>query len=111
MTRLLITLFVVLVFVGCFDVKPILSSTVFKDGKISSSKKVKPSDGLVVNGRLSSEIHFATKRPTSTVILSHGIGGVWKHQLKWRDSLIEQGYNVVILDHFTQRGSNPILVE
>ncbi len=107
MTRLLITLFVGLVFVVCFDVKPILSATVFKDGKISSIKKAKPSYGLVVNGRLSSEIHFAGKRPTSTVILSHGSGGVWKHQLNWADSLNGQGYNVVILDHFTQKGVKP----
>ena len=57
-----------------------------KEQKISSSKKAKPSDGLVVNGRLSSEIHFAGKRPTSTAILSHGSGGVWKHQLNWADS-------------------------
>ena len=107
MTRLLITLFVGLVFVVSFDVKPILSATVFKDGKISSSKKAKQSDGLVVNGRLSSKIHFAGKRPTSTVILSHGSGGVWKHQLNWADSLTGQGYNVVILDHFTQKGVKP----
>ncbi len=63
MARLLITLLVGLVFVVCFDVKPILSATVFKDGKISSSKKTEPSDGLVVHGRVSSEIHFSEKGP------------------------------------------------
>ena len=75
MMRLLITLFVGLVFVVSFDVKPILSATVFKDGKISSSKKTKPSDGLVVNGRLSSEIHFAGKGPPPRLFLSVEVVG------------------------------------
>ena len=75
MTRLLITLFIGLVFIVCFDVKPILSATVFKDGKISSSKKAKPSDGLVVNhGRLSSKFIFRGKGHLHSYFIS------WKWQ-------------------------------
>ena len=58
-------------------------------------------------GRFSIEVQLAGPAPAPTVILSHGSGGLWKHQRNWAASLIEAGYNVAMIDHFTEKGVEP----
>jgi dienelactone hydrolase len=58
-------------------------------------------------GRFSIEVQLAGQTPAPTVILSHGSGGLWRHQRNWAVSLIEAGYNVAMIDHFTEKGVEP----
>ena len=66
------------------------------------------SNGYKVKKRFTSSIFLqSNKQKNSTIILSHGSGGVWKHISMWKDRLFKQGYNVVIIDHHTEKGIQP----
>ena len=64
-------------------------------------------NNLVIDGRLSATTYLTGQHLGPTVILSHGSGGVWQHQLDWARRLNEEGYHAVVLDHFTQKGIKP----
>ena len=60
--------------------------------------------GLKVKERFTSNIFIHTDMKASTIILTHGSGGVWKHIFMWKDLLFKNGYNVVIIDHHKEKG-------
>ncbi len=70
-------------------------------------KKLQPAHNHTQPGHFSIEVQLAGPVPAPTVILSHGSGGLWKHQRNWAASLIEAGYNVAMIDNFTEKGVEP----
>lgn len=69
--------------------------------------KTKLTTGLIIEGQLSTELSLLKGDSAPTVILSHGGGGRWEHQTRWGRTLNDNGFNVVIIDHFTARGVEP----
>ena len=67
-------------------------------------KKSELVTGLAIDGQLSTELLLVKADSAPTVILSHGGGGRWEHQTRWGRTLNENGFNVVIVDHFTAKG-------
>ena len=63
--------------------------------------------GFKVKKRFTSNIFIQKNTKASTVILSHGSGGIWKHSFMWKDRLVKQGYNVVLIDHHKEKGIKP----
>ena len=61
-------------------------------------------DGFKVKGQFSSQLYLVKEKSAFTIILSHGGGGKWKHQELWAKYLNNEGYNVVIIDHFKEKG-------
>lgn len=43
-------------------------------------------------------------KPSPTVILAHGCGGIGRWNAQWSDRIEQWGYNVVSVDSFTKRG-------
>jgi len=65
------------------------------------------SPGIKVEGQLSTEVLLAGNKPAPSVILSHGGGGKWEHQIRWAKTLNKNGFHAIIIDHFTQRNVMP----
>jgi dienelactone hydrolase len=63
--------------------------------------------GLKIKKRFTSNIFIKQNTKASTIILSHGSSGIWKHTFMWKDRLLEEGYNVVIIDHHKEKGIKP----
>lgn len=63
--------------------------------------------GFKEKKRFTSEVFIQKKDKANTIILSHGSGGVWKHTHMWKDRLLKEGYNVVIIDHHKEKGISP----
>ena len=76
----------------------LLSSNVYAE------KDLVIKDGFKVKGQFSSQLYLIKQQSASTIILSHGGGGKWKHQELWAKYLNDEGYNVVIIDHFKEKG-------
>ena len=87
--------------------KLILVTILFHFHNFASAATVQEKKGLFVKERFSSSLFIIKDAKASTVILSHGSGGVWKHTYMWKDRLINQGYNVVIIDHHKEKGIKP----
>lgn len=49
--------------------------------------------------------------PAPTVILAHGCDGVNRFNLEWARTIRSWGYNVVVVDSFTKRGSNGVCMK
>ena len=64
-------------------------------------------NSFTVKKRFTSEVFLQKNNKDSTIILSHGSGGVWKHTYMWKDRLLNEGYNVVIIDHHKEKGIKP----
>ena len=79
----------------------------FKAVGIIANKSIEEKKSLKVKKRFSSNSFIIKDYKASTVILSHGSGGVWKHTYMWKDRLNNQGYNVVIIDHHKEKGVKP----
>ena len=54
--------------------------------------------GFKVTKRFTSDVFIQKNTKASTIILSHGSGGIWKHSFMWKDRLVKQGYNVVLIN-------------
>lgn len=63
--------------------------------------------GIRIAKQLSTEVLLVGSGAAPTILLSHGSGGKWEHQTRWAKTLKNSGFNVVILDHFTERGVRP----
>ncbi len=44
------------------------------------------------------------KKPTQTVLIAHGSGGVTSNHIFWAKTFNGWGYNAVVIDHYTLRG-------
>lgn len=87
--------------------KLILITIFFHFHNFVSAANIEEKKGLKVKERFSSNSFIIKGAKASTVILSHGSGGVWKHIYMWKDRLNNQGYNVVIIDHHKEKGIKP----
>lgn len=69
----------------------------------SSNVTLQNADGTASKVRL--ETTFAVHgKPAPTVLIGHGSGGVaYSHRL-WASTIRDWGYNVVVIDHYSQRG-------
>ena len=85
----------------------ILITILFHLHNFASAANVEEKKGLKVKERFSSNSFIIKGAKASTVILSHGSGGVWKHTYMWKDRLNNQGYNVVIIDHHKEKDIKP----
>ena len=72
--------------------------------KVYAEKDLVIKNGFKVKGQFSSQLYLVKQQSASTIILSHGGGGKWKHQELWAKYLSDEGYNVVIIDHFKEKG-------
>ena len=63
--------------------------------------------GFKVKKRFTSDVFIQKNTKASTIILSHGSGGIWKHSFMWKDRLVKQGYNVVLINHHKEKGIKP----
>tara|TARA_B100001027_G_scaffold210909_1_gene178543 strand:+ start:56 stop:859 length:804 start_codon:yes stop_codon:yes gene_type:complete len=70
----------------------------------STSFSFEIKSGFKVKKRFTSEVFIQKEDKANTIILSHGSGGVWKHIYMWKDRLLKEGYNVVIIDHHNEKG-------
>lgn len=73
-------------------------------------KKVK----AYANGKslFTCELNFANKyEKRETLILVHGSGGISLEIELWRRLALDQGWNVVITDHFTSRGIDKLMLD
>ena len=73
-------------------------------GNANAEKDSVIKNGFKVKGQFSSQLYLIKLQSASTIILSHGGGGKWKHQELWAKYLNDEGYNVVIIDHFKEKG-------
>ena len=87
--------------------KLILITIFFHFHNFVSAANIEEKKSLKVKERFSSNSFIIKDYKASTVILSHGSGGVWKHTYMWKDRLNNQGYNVVIIDHHKEKGIKP----
>ena len=69
-----------------------------------AEKELVIKNGFKVKGQFSSQLYLIKHQSVSSIILSHGGGGKWEHLELWAKYLNDEGYNVVVIDHFKEKG-------
>ena len=87
-----------------FKILLIFFFLIFNINKVSAIDQI---NGFKVKNLFSSKLFLIDTAKAPTIILSHGSGGIWKHIYMWKDRLNKNGFNVVIVDHHTEKKIKP----
>ena len=111
----LLVLFVIIVFVKP-DIYPVSAcenqhpTSLFSDKEASiiciDSKNIYDfNDNDPENITIPGHLYFPPNidSPVSLIIISHGAGGIFRFHYDYKDMMLEHGYAVLIIDHFTPR--------